>query len=444
VVVTFNNRIGGVGSCARAQLRTRQGRQKVSRAKLRKGATMEDLKLTAGGYDFKPAHAAMQRYIDGNLLSGISWAVMSGRDLVDVNCVGWADKEAQTPLRTDHIFRVFSNTKLITSCAALLLVEEGRIGLDDPIEKFIPQLGNRKVLRPGAASIDDAEPAKGSITIRQLLSHSSGLSYGFFDPGTVIFKALNERGVHNPATTLAQMVDVLADLPLIYHPGKSWEYSLAIDVVARLVEVVSGQSFDRFVQARILDPLGMVDTGFVVPEKEQGRLVAYYAGADLMEPMKPGLTRTDNAPFPGAYLRPIARLNGGGGLVSTLHDMVALIRSLLPGGPTLLKPETIAMMMTNQLPEGQWIRFAMLGEQPGKAHGLAGGIILKPSAFDHPDAAGEFYWGGVAGTQWWISPKKNMAGVMMAQRQMAFVHPFSFEFKRMAYEAMKQRAKVVA
>ena len=159
---------------------------------------MEDLKVTANGYDFKPAQAAMQRYVDGNLLSGISWAVMVGRDLVDVNCVGWADKEAQTPLRTDHIFRVFSNTKLITSCAALLLFEEGKLGLDDPIEKFIPQLGNRKVLRPGATSLDDTEPAKSSITIRQLLSHSSGLSYGFFDPGTAIFKALNERGVHNP------------------------------------------------------------------------------------------------------------------------------------------------------------------------------------------------------------------------------------------------------
>ena len=347
---------------------------------------MEDLKVTANGYDFKPAQAAMQRYVDNNLLSGISWAVMVGRDLVDVNCVGWADKEAQTPLRTDHIFRVFSNTKLVTSCAALLLFEEGKLGLDDPIEKFIPQLGNRKVLRPGATSLDDTEPAKRSITIRQLLSHSSGLSYGFFDPGTAIYKALNERGVHNPMTTLADMVDVLAGLPLIYQPGTSWEYSLATDVVSRLVEVISGQSFDKFIQARILDPLGMVDTGFVVPQKDQNRLVAYYAGADLMEPMKPGLTRTDNAPFPGAYLRPIARLSGGGGLVSTLPDMVALIRSLLPGGKTLLKPETIAQMMTNQLPEGQWIRFALMGEQPGKAYSLAGGLIQKPSPFDHPDA----------------------------------------------------------
>ncbi len=406
---------------------------------------MEDLKVTANGYDFKPARAAMQRYIDGNLLSGISSAVMVGRDLVDVSCVGWADKEAQTPLRTDHIFRVFSNTKLITSCAALLLFEEGKFQLDDPIEKFIPQLANRKVLRAGATSLDDTEPAKRSIAIRHLLSHCSGLSYGFFDPGSTIFKALNERGVHNPNATLADMVDVLAGLPLIYHPGTSWEYSLAIDVMARLVEIISGQSFDKFITARILDPLGMVDTGFVVPEKDRGRLVAYYAGADLMDPMKPGLTRTDDAPFPGAYLRPIARLNGGGGLVSTLPDMVALIRSLLPGGPTLLKPETIALMMTNQLPDGQWIRFAMMGEQPGKAHTLAGGLIVQPTALDHPDASGELYWGGVAGTQWWISPKRNMAGVMMAQRQMAFVHPFSFEFKRLAYEAVKQgRAKMRA
>jgi CubicO group peptidase (beta-lactamase class C family) len=399
---------------------------------------MEDLKVTAKGYDFTQAHAAMQRYVDGNLLSGVSSAVLVGRELVDVNYAGWADKEAQTPLRADHIFRVFSNTKLVTSCAALLLFEEGKFKLDDPIEKYIPQLGNRKVLRPDAASLDQTEPAKSSITIRHLMSHSSGLSYGYFDPGSLIFKALNERGVHNPMTTLAQMVDVLAGLPLIYHPGTSWEYSLAIDVVARLVETISGQTFDKFIQARIFDPLGMVDTGFVVPEKDQGRLVAYYAGADLMEPMKPGLTRTDNAPFPGAYLRPIARLNGGGGLVSTLPDMVALIRSLLPGGPTLLKPETIALMMTNQLPDGQWIRFALMGEQPGKAHSLAGGLILKPSPFDHPDAAGELYWGGVAGTQWWISPKKNIAGVMMTQRQMAFIHPFVFEFKRLAYEAVKR------
>jgi CubicO group peptidase (beta-lactamase class C family) len=398
---------------------------------------MEDVKVTAGGYDFGAAHAAMRRYVDGNVLAGVSSAILVGRDLVDVNCVGWADKEARTPLRVDHIFRVFSNTKLITSCAALLLFEEGRFQLDDPIEKFIPQLANRRVLRPGASSLDETEPAKGSITIRHLLSHRAGLSYGFLDPEATLSKAYNERKVLNPATTLAEMVDVLADLPLAYHPGTSWEYSVATDVTSRLIEIVSGQGFDQFIQSRILGPLGMVDTGFVVPEKNRARLAAYYAGADLMDPMKPGLTRTDEAPYPGAYLRPVPRLSGGGGLVSTLPDMVALIRSLLPGGPTLLKPDTIALMMTNQLPEGTWMRFPVVGELRGRGFGLAGGLILKPSPFDHNSAAGELFWGGVAGTQWWISPQADVAGLMMTQRQMAFTHPFAVEFKRLAYEAVK-------
>jgi CubicO group peptidase (beta-lactamase class C family) len=180
----------------------------------------------------------------------------------------------------------------------------------------------------------------------------------------------------------------------------------------------------------------MVDSGFVVPEKDRGRFAAYYAGADMMSPMKPGLTRTDNSPYPGAYVRPVPRLSGGGGMVSTLPDMVALIRSLLPGGPTLLKPETIASMMANQLPDGTWIRFAVVGEMPGRGFGLAGSVTARPLPTDHKDAVGEFYWGGVAGTQWWISPKTNSAGVMMTQRQMSFAHPFAAEFKRLTYDAL--------
>jgi CubicO group peptidase (beta-lactamase class C family) len=394
------------------------------------------MKVTATGYDFRPAHAAMQRYVDGNLLSGFSSAVLLGRDLVDVTCIGWADKEAQVPLRVDHIFRIFSNTKLITSSAALLLFEEGRFQLDDPIDAFIPQLANRRVLRPGATSLEQTEPAVRPITIRHLMSHSSGLSYGLLDPGTLIFNAYRERKVVNPATTLAEMMDVLADLPLVFHPGTSWEYSVATDVLARLVEVISGQRFDAFIQSRILGPLGMVDTGFVVSDRD--RLVAYYTGADLVDPMKPGLTRADDAPYPGAYLRPFPRHNGGAGLVSTLPDMVALIRSLRPGGPTLLEPDTIKLMMTNQLPEGVWLRFAAFGELRGKGHGLAGALILEPAAYEHQDARGEFFWGGRAGTQWWISPEKNTAGMIMAQREMG--HPFVVEFKRLAYEAVQRKS----
>lgn len=399
---------------------------------------MEDMKVTTTGYDFRPAHAAMRRYVDGNLLPGFSSAVLVGRDLVDVSCIGWADKEAQIPLRVDHIFRIFSNTKLITSCAALLLFEDGRFQLDDPIEGFIPQLAARRVLRPGATSLDQTEPAVRPITIRHLMSHSSGLSYGLLDPRTLIFNAYNEHKVNSPATTLAEMIDVLADLPLAYHPGASWEYSVAIDVLARLVEVISGQRFDAFIQSRILGPLGMVDTGFVVSDRH--RLVAYYAGADPVDPMKPGLMRADALPYPGAYLRPFPRQAGGAGLVSTLPDMVALIRSLLPGGRTLLMPETIELMMTNQLPEGVWIRFPAYGEIRGRGHGLAGALILERSAFDHQDAGGELFWGGRAGTQWWISPGRNTAGLIMAQREAGFAHPFAVEFKRLAYEAVKRKS----
>ena len=392
--------------------------------------------MDARTHDFSATWTAMQRYIDQEIIPGASWAVLRGRDVVDQQCVGLADREANQALRPDHIFRAFSNTKLVVTCAIMLLVEEGRIGLDDPLEKFLPQLGNRKVLKQGATSLADVEPARSPITIRQLLSHTSGLSYGIFDPGTVLFKAYNDARVLNPLTPLTDMIDKLADLPLSDHPGRSWQYSVATDVLGRVVEVVSGKPLDAFIKARIFDPLGMVDTGFHVPEAEQARLVAYYRGADVLDPMKPGLWRADDQPYPQAYRRPFPRLSGGGGLVSTLPDMLALVRSLLPGPDTLLKPESIQQMMTNQLPAGQTIGFATLGPVPGKGFGLGGAVTFAPTPFDPPNSAGEFQWGGVAGTHWWICPQTNTAGVLMAQRQMGFWNPFFFEFKRRVYEAV--------
>jgi CubicO group peptidase (beta-lactamase class C family) len=396
---------------------------------------MSDLTVTPSRLDFSGLHASMQRVVDADLLAGVSSAVLRGRDLVDVHCTGLADREAGTALRTDHLFRIFSNTKLLTSCSIMLLWEAGQLGLDDPIERWIPQLGARRVLKPGATSIDDTEPARSSITVRQLLSHSAGLSYGLLDPGTTMFKAYIERKVLNATTPLSAMMDVLAELPLSFHPGTAWEYSVATDVLSRLVEVVSGQRFDEFLAARIFTPLGMTDTGFVVPPEQQHRLVAYYAGASLTDPMKPGLKRTDDAPYPGAYRQPFARLSGGGGLASSLPDMLALIRSLIPGGPMLLKPETVQLMMSNQLPEGTFIRFPTVGEAKGKAFGLGGAVTLATSSIDPPDSENEFQWGGIAGTHWWINPRKQLAGIVMAQRQMAFWHPFSFAMKREVYAA---------
>jgi CubicO group peptidase (beta-lactamase class C family) len=386
-------------------------------------------------YDFTAVRAAMRRYVDENILAGVSYAVLERRTIVDQACIGWADKESEVALAPDHVFRAFSNTKLATSCAVLLLHEEGRFDLEDPIGRYLPQLAKLRVLKPQAQSIDDTEPARSPITIRHLMTHTSGLSYGLFDPGTLLFKAYNERNVRNTDTPLADMIDQLAELPLRFHPGTAWEYSVATDVLGRLVEVLSGQPFDAFLKERIFDRLGMRDTAFTLPESEHHRLVAYYSGADLLDPMKPGLTRMEAAPYPGAYLKPFARLSGGGGLVSTLPDMIALVRSLLPEGDTLLKPQTIRLAMTNHLPGGMNIRFANWGEMHGKGHGLAGSVTLAPSEFDPAATVGEFQWGGLAGTHWWISPQDNLSSVVMAQRAMAFWHPFYFEFKKLVRQA---------
>jgi CubicO group peptidase (beta-lactamase class C family) len=224
------------------------------------------------------------------------------------------------------------------------------------------------------------------------------------------------------------MMDRLADLPLAFHPGEGWEYSVASDVMARCIEVISGQVFDAFIQSRIFDPLSMVDTGFAVPASKRHRLAALYAGASLIDPMRPGLRRIDDAsPQDYGYFPPARWLSGGGGLVSTLHDMVSLLRSLLPGGATILKPETIALMMTNQLPEGTWIRFPWVGELRGKGFGLAGAVTVAPSMRTPHAAPGDFTWGGISGTQWWISPKINCAVVLMTQRFPALLHPYILE-----------------
>ncbi|MEI8303164.1 MAG: serine hydrolase domain-containing protein [Burkholderiales bacterium] len=384
--------------------------------------------------DFSGLHAAMRAAVAGELLAGVSSAVLIGHEVVDQHCTGWADRERGEALRPDHLFRMFSSTKLIASCAALMLVDEGRVALDAPIEEHLPQLARRRVLRLGATSLEDTEPARRSITLRHLLCHGSGLGYGLLDPGTLLYQAFIDHKVRDETTPLSVMMDRLEPLPLYFHPGESWAYSIASDVLGRLVEVVSGQAFDVFLRERIFGPLGMHDTGFVVPPGGADRLVAHYRGASLNRPLKPGLTRMENVPWRGAHLTPVPRLSGGGGLVSTLPDTIAFIRSLMPGGPHLLAPETQAMMMRNHLAEGAYAGFP--GPIPGKGYGLGGAVTLAEAPGDPPDSVDEFQWGGMAGTHWWINPRRGIAGVVMAQRDIAFWHPFSFEMKRAAYAAL--------
>ncbi len=386
--------------------------------------------------DFSELHAAMRRWVDRDVLAGVSCALLKGREVVDLHCEGMADREAGITLRPDHVFRLFSNTKLVTSCAVMMLVEDGRIALDDPVDRWLPALANRRVLRPGAERLDDTEPAVRPISVRHLLSHSSGLSYGLLDPGTPMFKAYTARRVLSHLTTLEQMVEQLADLPLLFQPGTWWEYSIATDVLGRLVEVVSGQPFDAFLAERIFRPAGMRDTGFHLRPDDASRLVAFYAGVDMFDPVKPGLVRNDNAPYPGAYRSPAPRLSGGGGLVGTLGDMVALMQALMPGPGRLLSDASMAALATNQLPDGVTIGFPLLGRTPGKGYGLGGAVTLATTSLDPPGSEGELQWGGIAGTHWWISPRHGVAGVIMAQRHMGFWNPYFFDLKGAAYRGM--------
>jgi CubicO group peptidase (beta-lactamase class C family) len=253
---------------------------------------------TMNSIDTTALHATMRSHVDQQFLPCVSTAILRGRAVVDTFCYGHADIEAGVALREDHIFRAFSSTKLVTSCAVLLLWEEGRFQLDDPVEKYIPELGQRLVLRPGADNIDDTEPAKSSITIRQLMTHTSGLSYGIFDPSTVLAKAYKQAQLRHPASPLKDFMTALAPLPLAFQPGTRWEYSIATDVLGYLVEILSGDSFGEFLSKRIFGPLGMVDTDFFVPESKVSRLTTLYAGVDLADPTKPGLVRADAAPYP--------------------------------------------------------------------------------------------------------------------------------------------------
>ena len=394
--------------------------------------------MSSDASDFHAARGVLQHQVDGGWLSGVAATVLRNGMPVESFCTGHADIESGEALRPDHIHRAFSNTKLITSVLVLMLVDEGRLALDDPVAAWIPCFGRVRVLRPGATVISDTEPLRHAITVRHLLSHQAGLSHGIFDAGTFVFDAYLAARVRRLDTTLAGLMDQLATLPLLYQPGHGWEYSMATDVLARLVEVLTGQSFARALQSLLFDRIGMLDTGFVLRPDQGPRLAALYRG-DIADPTKPGLQRLDETPWPGAYLRPVPRESGAGGLFTTQAAMLALLRRLLPGRPGLLRPETLAEMMRDQLPPERCVSFPMTGAMSSLGFGLGGAVTRAASRLQPNSPVGEFQWGGLAGTHWFISPGPGVAGVagvLMTQRFWGFWNPFWFEYKRRVYDAM--------
>lgn len=401
---------------------------------------MNETAITDDDVDLTELHERMRWYVEQDILPCAATVVLRGTDVVDLGLHGFMDLETRRPLTEDAIHRMYSNTKLVTSVAAMQLYERGHFGLDDPLEDHLPAFADMDVLRPGAETAGDTEPAEGPIRIRHLLSHSAGLSYGFIEPLSVIDQAYGAAGINvlgGTTLTLETLCDQLAELPLAYQPGTSWRYSFATDVVARLVEVWSGTSFDQYLHANVFGPLGMVDTDFWVPPEKQDRFVTMYAPEDFLDPMKGGLVLADD-PREGSYSTKPSLLSGGGGLVSTIADYLTFVRMILNGGEwagtRIIGQDTLALMRTNQLPPDVHVQFPMW-DMPGTVFGL--GFALKESVTEgEPEAMrGEYHWGGLAGTHSWMNDEAGIAGMCFTQRMPGFWHPFSHDFKRIAYRA---------
>lgn len=400
--------------------------------------------MTDQTYNFSAANASLQCHVDSPILPGVSTAIIKNGQLIDSFCTGFANIELSEALRPDHIHRAYSCTKLMTSVLVMLLVDQGYFALDDAIKKWIPAFGQLRVLQAGATSLNDTVALERDITIRHLLSHQAGFSHGVFDPDTLIYSAYVAAGVRKPDSTLEQLMAQMATLPLIYQPGASWQYSMATDVVGRLIEIVTGQVLADAFQTRLFEPLGMVDTGYVLRADQIPRLAKLYAGHP-MNAIKPGLHRLDNIPWPDAFIKPVPRQAASSGLVTTQADMLALLAQLLPGHGKLLKPETLAEMLRDQLPVNRSLQFAQSGQMhipdgssPSLGFSLCGAVTRTSSDFQPNTPVDEVQWGGLAGPHWWISPATGTAGVLMTQRFMGFWNPFWFEYKQHMYAALSE------
>ena len=392
--------------------------------------------------DYSDMHERMQFYIDNNILSCCSTLVMRGAEVVDYRTFGFMDLESKQPLLHDAIYRMYSNTKIVTSVALMMLFEKGKFQLNDPVSKFIPDFDQPKVLKADAKSIEDVEEAQSPVVISQLLSHSAGLSYGFIEPDSIVDQAYNASGVDalgQASMDLEELCNLIARQPLAYQPGTSWRYSFATDVCARLVEIISGEAFDEFLQKNLFEPLNMKDTGFWVEESEMDRLITIYAPTDIFDPMKPGLVQAEDK-MNGPYASKPKFLSGGGGLVSTVSDYLSFLKMIISGGSLdgvrILDSGTLELMRTNQLAPGVGVTFPMWS-MPGTVFGL--GFALKQSLTeDEPEGAlNEYHWGGMAGTHSWMSPTQGITGFCLTQRMPGFWHPFSHEFKALCYKITK-------
>ncbi len=350
----------------------------------------------------------MQEVVDQGKVSGVVTLVARHGKVVHLDAVGKQDIEADKPMRTDSIFRIYSMTKPVTAVAMMILFEQGKWQLNDPVAKFIPEFKDLKVYAgTDAEGKPILEPQKHPMTMRELMSHTAGFTYGFFSNSPVDKMQLQANVLDNNIT-LEEMIRRVAKLPLASQPGARWHYSIAVDIQGYIVEKLSGMPFDEFLAKHIFEPLKMVDTGFYVPQEKLHRLAQVY-NVD-----QNGKLRVENGGFNRDYSKRPALLSGGGGLVSTAADYFRFCQMLLNGGTLdgvrILSPLTVELMRTNAIGD----LYAGLGG-PGVKFGLGFAITADPMASGGYYGEGTYWWGGAAGTWFWIDPVRDLIVIGMIQ-----------------------------
>ena len=372
---------------------------------------------------------AMQAYVDDGRLAAVMTMVARRGQVVHWEAAGMRDVDAGDPLEPDDIFRIYSMTKPLTSVAVMILVEEGTIALDDPVSKFVPAFADVTLLAADGERVAPARP----MTVEHLLTHTSGLTYGFFGDSPVD-RIYNQSGFFTQANGLDDFAQRVAALPLLASPGDRWNYSVSTDILGRVVEVASGQPFDAFLQARILDPLEMNDTSFVVPADKRGRFAANYARPD-------GTLQMIDSPVDGQYTQPPRWLSGGGGLTSTASDYIRFAQMLLHDGVLgdvrILAAETVQAMRSNRLPDA--LVPLQLGTylSPGHGFGLGFAVVVDAESSPEPDNEGVFRWAGAANTYFWIDPAAELIGMVWSQLNPFAAYDLEREFQALVYDALE-------
>ena len=388
------------------------------------------------------------RYIDAGRFPGTQLLVYRRGNIVHSAVQGFADLERKAPVKDDTIFRIYSMTKPITSVAFMMLFEEGRVALDEPVHKYIPQWKNLGVFQAGIASAFLAKPPARPMLIIDLLRHTSGLTYGF-QQRTNVDAAYREGkiGEVEKSGTMQSMIDDLAKIPLEFSPGEAWNYSVSTDVVGYLIEKISGQPFDQFLKERIFDPLGMNDTDFFVPAEKAHRFAACY-NADpggmmsFQAPEKKGGLTLQDDPATSPFLTRPSFISGGGGLCSTAADYLTFCRALLNGGELggvrLIGPKTLKLMTSNHLPGGRDLpemSRSMFAEAAynGIGFGLGFAVTMDPAKTLMSGSPGEYNWGGAASTAFWIDPAEELITIFMTQVLPSSAYPVRRELRGMIY-----------